>query len=127
MPPMSNSVSRPVGLTEKLIGTANGAVHLAAGALIVAGSATQKMPYLGAISTVLTEVLKIIDEVDACKSAWKSVGSKIRKIQTVVNDFRSQCASEGMTDEELPDMIKTAFKDFESCLLKNVTMKLIQH
>ncbi|KAJ6540180.1 hypothetical protein DFH09DRAFT_1041799 [Mycena vulgaris] len=113
--------SRLVGLKETLIDTTKGAVHLATVALSVAGSATQKVPYLGAISTVLTEVLKIIDEVDACKSAWKNVGSKIQKIQTVVDDFRSQCVGEGMTDEELPDMIKKAFKDFEVCLLKVIT------
>ncbi|KAJ6517666.1 hypothetical protein DFH09DRAFT_1287732 [Mycena vulgaris] len=121
---MPNSDAEPprlVGLKETLIDTTKGAVQLAAVALSVAGSATQKVPYLGAISTVLTEVLKIIDEVDACKSAWKNVGSKIQNIQTVVNDFRSQCVSEGMTDEELPDMIKMAFKDFEVCLLKVIT------
>ncbi|KAJ6517681.1 hypothetical protein DFH09DRAFT_1287737 [Mycena vulgaris] len=112
---------RLVGLKETLIDATKGAVHLAAVALSVAGSATQKVPYLGAISTVLTEVLKIIDEVDACKSAWKNVGSKIQKIQTVIDDFRSQCVGEGMTDEELPDMIKKAFKDFEVCLLKVIT------
>ncbi|KAJ6540175.1 hypothetical protein DFH09DRAFT_1283039 [Mycena vulgaris] len=112
---------RLVGLKETLIDTTKGAVHLAAVALSVAGSATQKVPYLGAISTVLTEVLKIIDEVDAYKSAWKNVGSKIQKIQTVVDDFRSQCIGEGMTDEELPDMIKKAFKDFEVCLLNVIT------
>ncbi|KAJ6461642.1 hypothetical protein DFH09DRAFT_1382951 [Mycena vulgaris] len=121
---MTNSAAetpRLVGLKETLIDTTKGAVHLSAVALSVAGSATQKVPYLGAISTVLTEVLKIVDEVDACKSTWKNVGSKIQKIQTVVDDFRSQCVGEGMTDEELPDMIKKAFKDFELYLLKVIT------
>ncbi|KAJ6484573.1 hypothetical protein DFH09DRAFT_1459797 [Mycena vulgaris] len=124
IPPMPNSgaeTPRFAQLKETLIDTTKGAVHLAAVALSVAGSASQKVPYLGAISTVLTEVLKIIDEVEACKSAWKNLGSKIQKIQTVVDDFRSQCVGEGMTDEELPDMIKTAFKDFEGCLLKVIT------
>ncbi|KAJ6543775.1 hypothetical protein DFH09DRAFT_1282366 [Mycena vulgaris] len=110
-----------VGLKETLIDTTKGAVHLAAIALSVAGSATQKVPYLGAISTVLTEVLKIIDEVDACRSTWKNVGFKIQKIQTVINDLRSQWVREGMTDGELPGMIKKAFKDFEVCLLKVIT------
>ncbi|KAJ6543730.1 hypothetical protein DFH09DRAFT_36083 [Mycena vulgaris] len=121
MPNSGAETPRLVGMKETLIDTTRGAVHLAAVALSVAGSATQRVPYLGAISTVLTEVLKIIDEVDACKSAWKNVGSKIKKIQTVVDDFRSQCVGEGMTDEELPDMIKNAFKDFEVCLLKVIT------
>ncbi|KAJ6514061.1 hypothetical protein DFH09DRAFT_1433062 [Mycena vulgaris] len=123
IPPMPNSgaeTPRSAQLKETLIDTTKGAVHLVAVALSVAGSASQQVPYLGAISTVLTEVLKIID-VEACKSAWKNLGSKIQKIQTVVDDFRLQCVGEGITDEELPDMIKTAFKDFESCLLKVIT------
>ncbi|KAJ6543789.1 hypothetical protein DFH09DRAFT_1282370 [Mycena vulgaris] len=121
MPNSDTEPHRLVGLKETLIGTTKGAVHLAVVALSIAGSATQKVPYLGAISTVLTEVLKIIDEVDACKSTWKNVGSKIQKIQTVVDDFRSQCVGEGLTDEELPAMIKKAFKNFEVCLLKVIT------
>ncbi|KAJ6565142.1 hypothetical protein DFH09DRAFT_470514 [Mycena vulgaris] len=118
MPNSEAETPRLVGLKEMLVDTTKGAVYLAAVALSVAGSAAQKVPYLGDISTVLTEVLKIIDEVDACKSTWKNVGSKIQKVQTVVDDFRSQCVGEGMTNEELPDMIKKAFKDFEVCLLK---------
>ncbi|KAJ6543767.1 hypothetical protein DFH09DRAFT_1367871 [Mycena vulgaris] len=121
MPNLGAEPPRLVGLKETLIDTTKGAVQLAAVALSVAGSATQKVPYLGAISTVLTEVLKIIDEVDTCRSAWKNVGSKIQKIQTVVNDFRSQCVGEGMAEEELPDMIKKAFTEFEGCLLKVIT------
>ncbi|KAJ6517042.1 hypothetical protein DFH09DRAFT_1430930 [Mycena vulgaris] len=121
MPNSGAETPRLGGLKETLIDTTKGAVHLAAVALIIAGSATQKVPYLGAISTVLVEVLKIVDEVEACKSAWKNIGFKIQKIQTVVEDFRSQCVGEGMTDEELPDMIKNAFKDFEGCLLKIIT------
>ncbi|KAJ6501389.1 hypothetical protein DFH09DRAFT_1102457 [Mycena vulgaris] len=113
MPNLGAEPPRLVGVKETLIDTTKGAVQLAAVALSVAGSATQKVPYLGAISTVLTEVLKIIDEVDTCRSAWKNVGSEIQKIQAVVNDFRSQCVGEGMADEELPDMIKKAFTEFE--------------
>ncbi|KAJ6559658.1 hypothetical protein B0H19DRAFT_1069400 [Mycena capillaripes] len=107
-----------VGLKETIIDNAKGAVHLTAVALSVAGTATEKVPYLGAISRVLTEVLKIIDEVNICRSTWRNVGSKIQQIQTIVDNFRSQCVSEGMIDEGLPDMIKGAFRDFEVCLLK---------
>ncbi|KAJ6524138.1 hypothetical protein DFH09DRAFT_1329659 [Mycena vulgaris] len=121
MPNSGAETLRLVGLKETFINTTKGAVRLAAVALSVAGSTSQKVPYLGAISMVLTEVLKMIDEVDACKSTWKDVGSKIQKIQTVVDDFHSQCVGEGMTDEELPDMIKKAFKDFEVCLLTVIT------
>lgn len=39
--------------------------------------------------------------------------SKIEKIQTTVVNFRMMCVREGMEEDELPDLIKTAFKDFE--------------
>jgi hypothetical protein len=57
--------------------------------------------------------LTSFQEVDTCKSVWRNVGTKIQKVQIVVDSFRSQCLDEGMSDEELPDMIKMAFKDFE--------------
>ncbi|KAJ7631749.1 hypothetical protein B0H17DRAFT_1217791 [Mycena rosella] len=50
-----------VELKKKLLETSKGAVHLAALALEVAASAAQNVPYLGSISTVLKEVVKITD------------------------------------------------------------------
>ena len=43
--------------------------------------------------------------------------SKIQDIEKIINNFRSQCATEGMTDIELPDTIKGPFKDFEVYVL----------
>ncbi|KAJ7114917.1 hypothetical protein C8R44DRAFT_676016 [Mycena epipterygia] len=116
---MSNSATdtRPLDLKKKLLETTKGAAHLAAIAFDVAASATKNVPYLGAISTVLVEILKIIDEVNACKSAWKTVMAKIQTIQTVINDFYSQCIQEGREQDELPDAIKKDFKKFEVYLL----------
>ncbi|KAJ7902806.1 hypothetical protein B0H14DRAFT_3422267 [Mycena olivaceomarginata] len=85
------STDAPISqLKMKLIETTKGTVHVAAIALDVAASATQNVPYLGAISKVLVQVLKIIDEVDVCKSTWKVVMSKIQDIHTIVDDFRLQ-------------------------------------
>jgi hypothetical protein len=53
-----------IALNDKLFKASKGAVHAAAVALNVAASATQNVPYLGAISKVLVEVSKIIDVSD---------------------------------------------------------------
>ncbi|KAF8200438.1 hypothetical protein K438DRAFT_653101 [Mycena galopus ATCC 62051] len=113
------STDAPISdLKKKFVETTKGAVHVAAIALDVAASATQNVPYLGAISKVLVQVLKIIDEVDVCKSTWKIVMSKIQDIHKIVDDFRMLCEREEMIEGELPDTIKKAFKKFEGCLLK---------
>ncbi|KAJ7215444.1 hypothetical protein GGX14DRAFT_608369, partial [Mycena pura] len=96
-----NNPSR-VEFKKNLIETSKGAVRYAAVALDIAASLTQNLPYIGAISKVLVEISKFVDEVEAFKSSWKAVISKIQAIQTIIDDF---------------DMIKQAFKDFEACLV----------
>ncbi len=39
--------------------------------------------------------------------------SKIREIHTIVDNFREQANREGRSEDELPEIIKVAFKDFE--------------
>ncbi|KAJ7113605.1 hypothetical protein C8R44DRAFT_855973 [Mycena epipterygia] len=119
--PDSATHTRLVELKDKLVETTKGAAHLAATALDVAASATQNVPYLGVISKVLVEILKIIDEVDACKSTWKIVMAKIQTMEMIIHDFHSQCIQEGREEDELPDTIKQAFKKFEVCLLTTIT------
>ncbi|KAJ7192049.1 hypothetical protein GGX14DRAFT_596543 [Mycena pura] len=113
-----NNPSR-VELQKNLIETSIGAVHYAAEALDIAASLTQNLPYIGAISKVLVEISKIADEVEAFKSSWKAVISKIQAIQTIIDDFGKCCNQEleGRSEDELPDMLKQAFKDFEACLV----------
>jgi hypothetical protein len=53
--------SAGVAFNDKLFKASKGAVQAAAVALNIAASATQNVPYLGAISKVLVEVSKIID------------------------------------------------------------------
>ncbi|KAJ6540186.1 hypothetical protein DFH09DRAFT_1368579 [Mycena vulgaris] len=98
LPPMPNSEAetpRLVGLKETLIDTTKGAVHLAAVALSVAGSATEKVPYLGAISTVLKEVLKIIDaklQIDLFKTL-RDLWSAVSPHATLIANLNSTSAS----------------------------------
>ncbi|KAJ7791314.1 hypothetical protein B0H14DRAFT_3160929 [Mycena olivaceomarginata] len=117
MPKSDKANTSRIALNDKLFKASKGAVHAAAVALNVAASATQNVPYLGAISKVLVEVSKIIDEVTVCKATWNSVMARVQEIQTVVENFRDQCNCEWRLEDELPEMIKQGFKDFETCLL----------
>ncbi|KAF7364975.1 TPR-like protein [Mycena venus] len=129
VPPMPNSstnnpwIPSRIDFKKKLVETSKGAVQSALVALRVAASATQNVPYLGAISGVLVEISKIADEVDICKSTWKAVMSRIQQIQTIVDNFREHCNQEGRTEDELTDIIKNVFKDFEVCL-SNIIMAM---
>ncbi|KAJ7307072.1 hypothetical protein DFH08DRAFT_494840 [Mycena albidolilacea] len=119
MPNSSTSSPRTpsrVEFKKKLVETSKGAVQSALVALGVTASATLNVPYLGAISATLVEILKIANEVDVCKSTWKAVMSRIQQIQTIVENFHEHCNKEGRTEDELPDTIKKVFKDFEVCL-----------
>ncbi|KAJ7620675.1 hypothetical protein B0H17DRAFT_1340724 [Mycena rosella] len=84
-----------VELKKKLLETSKGAVQLAAVALKVAALAAQNVPYLGSISTVLKEVVKITDEVNVCKATWKAVKSEVQAIQMLVANFSRQCTGTG--------------------------------
>ncbi|KAJ7896530.1 hypothetical protein B0H13DRAFT_2523010 [Mycena leptocephala] len=117
MPESDKANTSRVAFNDKLFKASKGAVQAAAVALNIAASATQNVPYLGAISKVLVEVSKIIDEVTVCKAAWNMVMARVQEIQTVVDNFRDQCNREWRSEDELPEMIKQGFKDFEMCLL----------
>jgi hypothetical protein len=40
--------------------------------------------------------------------------ARVQEIQTVVENFRDQCNCEWRLEDELPEMIKQGFKDFET-------------
>ncbi|KAJ7690852.1 hypothetical protein B0H17DRAFT_1179771, partial [Mycena rosella] len=122
IPAMPDSTSKNpshsrVELKQKLLDSSKGAVQLAVVALKIAASAAQNVPYLGAISTALKEVMKIID-VDVCKATWKVVMLEIETIHMLVDTFRTQWTGKGMKEGELPEPIRKAFTEFEVCLLK---------
>ncbi|KAJ7205455.1 hypothetical protein GGX14DRAFT_397592 [Mycena pura] len=96
-PGRGNNFSR-LEFKKEVIETSKGTVHYAAVALDVAASLTQNVPYLGAISKVLVEISKIADEVEVCKSSWKTVTSKIKMTQRIIDDFRECCSQEDIPD-----------------------------
>ncbi|KAF7341390.1 TPR-like protein [Mycena venus] len=116
MPELDKVNTSRVAFNDRLFKASKGAVQAAVVALNVAASATQNVPYLGAISKVLVEVSKIIDEVTVCKATWNTVMARVQEIQTVVENFRAQCNHEWRLEDELPEMIKQGFRDFEMCL-----------
>ncbi|KAJ7205435.1 P-loop containing nucleoside triphosphate hydrolase protein [Mycena pura] len=98
---------RCVEFKKNLIETSKGAVHYAAVALDIAASLTQNLPYIGAISKVLVEISKFVDEVEAFKSSWKVVIAKIQAIQTIIDDF---CKCYNWEGRCLVNVIVTMYK-----------------
>ncbi|VDB85238.1 unnamed protein product [Peniophora sp. CBMAI 1063] len=92
-----------------------GALKAAAEILSVAASMTQNVPYLGVISSVLTEFLRIQAEVESYRSDWNEVMSIARQIKGVIDRVLEQCAPMG-GDAVLPAFLKEPLDALEKCL-----------
>ncbi|KAK0438810.1 hypothetical protein EV421DRAFT_941502 [Armillaria borealis] len=70
------------------------------------------VPYVKVVAGVLSTAMKIVDEVDACKGEWDQVKVTLLKVRDTVFKFRH-----GRDDSApLPDDVKAAFRELESCL-----------
>ena len=93
---------------------------------------TQNIPYIGVISSALTEFLKIQDvrtvtfvrsdpfclliraqEVGAYRRDWKAVMTTARQIKAVVDDVLKQCNSTSSGDAALPEALIEPFEQLE--------------
>ncbi|KZV62643.1 hypothetical protein PENSPDRAFT_692333 [Peniophora sp. CONT] len=103
-------------LSESLKNDAKGAVKTAVDILGVAASMTQSVPYLGIISGVLAELLKIEGEVSTLKSDWKAVMSVAHQIKTVIDRVRAQCEKLEAGDDALPEGFLEPLTELERCI-----------
>ncbi|SJL08189.1 uncharacterized protein ARMOST_11552 [Armillaria ostoyae] len=70
------------------------------------------VPYVKVVAGVLSTAMKIVDEVDACRGEWDQVKVALLKVRDTVFKFRH-----GRDDSApLPDDVKAAFRELESCL-----------
>ncbi|VDB87611.1 unnamed protein product [Peniophora sp. CBMAI 1063] len=80
---------------------------------------TQDVPYMGVVSKILTEVLKVEDELETLDAIWKSVMAAARQIKDVIDEVHRQC--ETTIDAErcapLPPVLKEPFDNLEKCIL----------
>ncbi|KZV60711.1 hypothetical protein PENSPDRAFT_759879 [Peniophora sp. CONT] len=106
-------------ISENLKRSTKGTVATAVEILGVAATATQNVPYLGIISSILAEVMKIYREVDTYKTDWKAVAGMAEEIKSIVDDMRTKFAktADG-NDEALPEAISRPFVTLERCLVK---------
>ncbi|KZV62699.1 hypothetical protein PENSPDRAFT_711258, partial [Peniophora sp. CONT] len=86
----------------------------------VAASMTQNVPYLGIVSGILTEMIKIEDEVDTYKQEWRATMTSARQIKGVVDNIRQQCSATMHNDAVLPDVMKESFDGLEKCLVRTL-------
>ncbi|VDB87000.1 unnamed protein product [Peniophora sp. CBMAI 1063] len=95
-----------------------GAVKVAILALGMAAQATQNVPYLGVISTALTEFMKIQDEVDQCKSECKATMADAKEMKEMIEQFRDECVESGKGEGAMSRSLRKAFSDLEKIVLE---------
>jgi hypothetical protein len=117
-----------ISIRDDLKDSANGAVKTAVELLAVAASVTQNVPYLGAISGMLTEVIKIEDvcffgfiftehrrpaqqEVKRCKEKWKVIIHNVESIKKIIDTYRNKFGSDD--ESNLNEAARAAFTTFE--------------
>ncbi|KZV71423.1 hypothetical protein PENSPDRAFT_751811 [Peniophora sp. CONT] len=115
--PEESSNNSRLKMGDKLVATAKGAVKLAIVALGIAAQATQSVPYLGAVSTALTELMKIQDEVDVCKDECRAVMDDARQIRSLIKTFRDKCVESGRGESVLSITLREAFTELERIVL----------
>ncbi|KZV75798.1 hypothetical protein PENSPDRAFT_748217 [Peniophora sp. CONT] len=101
---------------------AKGATRTVIELLNVAATMTQSVPYLGAISTALSEFVKIQDEVDVCKDECRLTMDNAYQINTLIKGFRDKCADTGKGNGIFSEELQLAFMDLERIVLDSVAV-----
>ncbi|KZV66652.1 hypothetical protein PENSPDRAFT_755509 [Peniophora sp. CONT] len=105
-------------LSDGLKRDAKGAVKTAVALLSVVAAMTQNVPYLGSISTALTELLKAQDEVSKYRSDWRVVMAIAGQLKSVVDKVREACETNPNKENVLPPVLIEPFNDLEKCIAK---------
>ncbi|KZV63936.1 hypothetical protein PENSPDRAFT_757594 [Peniophora sp. CONT] len=106
---------------DKLKENAKGAVKTTIELLGIAARMTQSVPYLGAISTALTEFMKIQNEVDQCKEECKEAVDDAEQINALIKRFKDECIASGRGESALNETLCEAFAELEKIVLDCVT------
>ncbi|KZV66115.1 hypothetical protein PENSPDRAFT_101382 [Peniophora sp. CONT] len=110
--------SSRLSISDEFKDSMKGAAKVAIVALGVAAQTTQNVPYLGAISTALTEFIKIHDEVDECKDECRTAIVDAQTLKTLIEKFRDKCIKSGKGEGVLDESLQEAFTELESVVLE---------
>ncbi|VDB88591.1 unnamed protein product [Peniophora sp. CBMAI 1063] len=104
-------------IDNRLRDGAKGVLGTAIEALSVAATTTQNVPYIATLSSIITEILKIYQEVDVYRSDWKAVADMADQLKSIIDDVHDRCAdiADGR-DSVLPEGISKPFIALETCL-----------
>ncbi|KZV74287.1 hypothetical protein PENSPDRAFT_732378, partial [Peniophora sp. CONT] len=105
-------------IKEGVINHMKGAAKVAIVALGIAAQTTQNVPYLGAISTALTEFMKIQDEVAECKDECRATMADAQNMKSLIEKFRDKCVESGKGEGMLDGSLREAFAELESIVLE---------
>ncbi|VDB87004.1 unnamed protein product [Peniophora sp. CBMAI 1063] len=116
--PVAPSAKSRLEISDSAKDGMKGAVKVATLALGMTAQATQNIPYLGAISTALTEFMKIQDEVDQCKDECKATMAHAKEMKRMVERFRDKCIESGRGEGALNTSLRDAFSELEEIVLE---------
>ncbi|KZV63937.1 hypothetical protein PENSPDRAFT_757595 [Peniophora sp. CONT] len=105
-------------ISEEVVGTMKGAVKAAIVALGMAAQISQNVPYLGAISTALTEFMKIQNEVDVCRDECRATMIDAEEMNSLIRGLREKCDESGRRDVVLNQSLRAAFATLEKIVLE---------
>ncbi|KZV74264.1 hypothetical protein PENSPDRAFT_648107 [Peniophora sp. CONT] len=91
--------------------------QVAVEALAVAASVTESVPYLGAVSSALTKIMAVFNELEILKSEWGAAKEDVQSIRRIVHQIRDKRQTEaGQEQTALPDTLKSLFSELEKAL-----------
>ncbi|KZV68394.1 hypothetical protein PENSPDRAFT_687265 [Peniophora sp. CONT] len=104
-------------LSNNLKKNAKGAVKAVISVLGTIATVTQDVPYIGVVSRVLAELLKVEDELEKLGLDWKSVMESTRQVKDVVDEVLRQCESTSSVEASLPQALVEPFDNLETCIV----------
>ncbi|KZV63866.1 hypothetical protein PENSPDRAFT_196563 [Peniophora sp. CONT] len=111
----SPSVPRPL-LSEKRKQDIRGAVQAGVEIASFVATVTQNVPYLGVISSSLTEIMKMCDEVEECEGERKAVKGVVGEIREIVDATHRQCDELGEGDNIVPTTLVHPLARLQGCI-----------
>ncbi|VDC06924.1 unnamed protein product [Peniophora sp. CBMAI 1063] len=92
------------------------AVQVVVEAVSFVSAVTENVPFLGAISKALTEIMKICDEVSEFDDERKAVKRVVSEIKQIVDTTRSLCDGRGMATDMIPAALVKPLTKLQECI-----------
>ncbi|VDC01457.1 unnamed protein product [Peniophora sp. CBMAI 1063] len=110
-------LARRFRISDNVKRDAEGAMKTAVELLGVAADMTQNVPYLGIVSGVLSELLKIFGEIELFKSDWETTMHITKQIKAIIDVVSVQYGSDSEGESGLPPALEEALIELEKSVV----------